>query len=215
MCVRGLELLSGRCATPNRLSVREVHHGSSQEIVNRLADDVTAISADGRLDTGYPMASVSLLRPPDQRLPTPRNETGRYVHEIQRVVLVGKDGFEANGSGTASFRGELTFSFNGETTWALALEALIRDALPLEDVMALPPDWPPLPLSPPPPPVPPTPPPLLPPPPLGCPAKPGRELPVVIDGYNLLVGGEPLFLKGVAWSPFGSNTSPDWGQGPQ
>ena len=53
------------------------------------------------------------------------------------------------------------------------------------------------------------------PPPLGCPAKPGRELPVAIDGYNLLVGGEPLFLKGVAWSPFGSNTSPDWGQGPQ
>jgi beta-galactosidase/beta-glucuronidase len=44
---------------------------------------------------------------------------------------------------------------------------------------------------------------------------PGRSVPVTVQGRNLTVGGQPIFLTGVAWNPYGWGTSPDWGQLPQ
>ena len=44
---------------------------------------------------------------------------------------------------------------------------------------------------------------------------PGRNSSVTVDGRNLLVDGQAIFLKGVAWNPYGWGTTPEWGQPPQ
>ena len=84
---------------------------------------------------------------------------------------------------------------------------------------ASPPSLPPSPSVPPLPPPPLQPPPVLPPSPPasppsplppGCPAT-GRVPPVRVSGRNLTIADEPIFIKGVDWSPFAVGSAPQYG----
>ena len=46
-------------------------------------------------------------------------------------------------------------------------------------------------------------------------SNPGRNSTVTVDGRNLVIDGQAIFLQGVAWNPYGWGTSPEWGQQPQ
>lgn len=49
---------------------------------------------------------------------------------------------------------------------------------------------------------------------MSCSTAGGRSPPVVVAGRNVSVGGAPVFLKGVAWSPFNASRSPNLGHPP-
>jgi beta-galactosidase/beta-glucuronidase len=49
---------------------------------------------------------------------------------------------------------------------------------------------------------------------MACPSAAGRSPPVLVDGRNLTIAGAPIYIKGVAWSPFDVSRSPNLGHQP-
>ena len=109
MCEKGFHLLDGQCIV-RLLSPPGGTEGGLGELVN-LAAIVEEKSASGKLDTGYPVSSVVMLKPKPRPEPTAQGGSNATdVHETQRIVLT------TSGANEISADALVFLTFNGATT---------------------------------------------------------------------------------------------------